>query len=59
MDCPNKHTCPLFPKLKVMSNFWKRLYCEGRFQKCERYKRLSRGEQVPWHMLPNGEKLAG
>lgn len=52
-------TCPLYPQFKVQSllNVWKITYCEGEFEKCERFKLSSCGEKVPATLLPNGKHL--
>lgn len=52
-------TCPLYPQFKVQSllNIWKISYCEGTFERCERFKLSSTGAKVPITLLPNGKSL--
>lgn len=38
-------------------NIWKISYCEGEFEKCERFKLSATGQKVPALMLPNGKHL--
>ncbi len=51
--------CALYPQFKVQSllNVWKVTYCEGDFEKCERYKLATAGGTVPLALLPNGKLL--
>lgn len=36
---------------------WQSFYCEGVFDRCERFKLLERGHGVPDRLLPNGKIL--
>jgi hypothetical protein len=58
--CPNARGCGLFPALSEsgLLRIWQINYCEATFDRCERYRRMHRGEEVPSTMLPNGETLA-
>ena len=44
--------------MKSSLKVWQTYYCEGAFDRCERYKRASRGLVVPQNLLPNGKELA-
>ena len=37
---------------------WKDNYCRGSYERCQRYKRLQRGEQVPRNLMPNGKIIS-
>jgi hypothetical protein len=52
-------SCPLYPQFKVQSllNIWKISYCEGDYEKCERFKLSACGSSVPITLLPNGKSL--
>jgi hypothetical protein len=58
--CPNARSCGLFPALSEsgLLRIWQINYCEATFDRCERYRRMQRGDEVPSTMLPNGETLA-
>lgn len=36
---------------------WQDNYCYGDNERCERYRRSSRGETVPKALMPNGKML--
>ena len=36
---------------------YQELYCQGKFENCERRKRRLAGAPVPANLLPNGAKL--
>lgn len=57
--CSHAEGCELFPKFGLRSSLrvWTAFYCEGQFEKCERYLRSGRGEPVPPTLLPNGKEL--
>ena len=59
MACPRISGCPLFPKFSMESSMrvWKTSYCEGTFQRCERYRLATGGATVPPNLLPNGKML--
>jgi hypothetical protein len=59
MACTRVEKCPLFAQFRMKSSLkvWQTYYCEGDFDRCERFKRASRGETVPPNLLPNGREL--
>ena len=59
--CPQMERCALYPlfQLRASLKTWQIRYCEGEFQKCERYRLVERHENVPANMLPNGKILPG
>lgn len=59
--CPNKPTCPMFPVFTNVSTLriWMDNYCDADFSKCARYQKMSRGEDVPRTLMPNGHILTG
>jgi hypothetical protein len=55
MPCPQLRACSL--ERHVAPNalrVWQSFYCEGCFERCERFKLASAGAQVPETLLPNG-----
>jgi hypothetical protein len=38
---------------------WQSFYCEGHYSRCERYKLVESGVEVPARLLPNGRLLDG
>jgi hypothetical protein len=36
---------------------WQLHYCSARYELCERYRRISKGRDVPPDLLPNGKTL--
>jgi hypothetical protein len=61
VSCPHKKGCALFPifTLTTTLKMWQIRYCDGDYDKCERYLRSTRGEAVADNLLPNGKLLAG
>ncbi len=59
MACPFLDKCPMFQKLKfdATKKLLINLYCQKDYQKCVRYIKRMKGEEVPDTLLPNGEKL--
>jgi hypothetical protein len=57
--CPRVVSCPLFAQFKVKSSLkvWQSFFCEGTFEKCERYKLVSEGKVCAPNLLPNGRLL--
>lgn len=57
--CPRVATCPLFAQFKVKSSLkvWQSFFCEGTYDRCERYKLAIQGKPVALHLLPNGRLL--
>lgn len=44
-------------KLAGMQGMWQALYCHGQYGRCERYRAICKGKDVPSHMLPDGKFL--
>jgi len=59
MACHRIPSCALFTTLKtsVALSVWTSLYCEGRFERCERLKLSQAGRPVPQNLLPNGRLI--
>jgi len=57
--CSHVSSCELFPKFGLRGSLkvWNTFYCEGQFERCERYQRALRGEPVSPNLLPNGKEL--
>ena len=57
--CSRVETCLLFKQFQMKSalNVWKSYYCEGDFNRCERWKLVAAGKPVPLSLLPNGRTL--
>ncbi len=45
--------------MKAALGVWRSFYCEGAFERCERYKLATAGVDVPARLLPNGKLLDG
>jgi hypothetical protein len=58
-SCLRVSTCPLFAQFKMKSSLtiWKTFYCEGDFNRCERYRLVLSKVPVPANLLPNGKLL--
>lgn len=58
-QCSHVSTCELFPKFGLRGSLkvWNTFYCQGQFERCERYQRALRGEPVSPCLLPNGKEL--
>lgn len=58
-DCPHLGGCPMFPLFNMQQalQIWKISYCTADFARCERFKRVGRGEPVADHMMPSGALL--
>jgi hypothetical protein len=58
-SCPRVVTCPLFAQFKVKSSLkvWQAFFCEGAFDRCERYQLAVQDRPVPLNLLPNGRLL--
>jgi hypothetical protein len=61
MSCARVATCPLFKAFSMRSSLkvWQSYYCEGTFERCERWKLVAAGKPVPAALLPNGRLLEG
>ena len=57
--CPRIGSCPLFKAFSVKSSLklWQSFFCEGAYERCERYKLVVEGKPVPLQLLPNGRTL--
>lgn len=57
--CPRVAACPLFAQFKVKASLgvWQAMFCDGGFERCERYRLAGQGRPVPVHLLPNGRLL--
>jgi hypothetical protein len=57
--CARVETCPLFKQFqtKAALRVWQSYYCEGDFNRCERWKLAAAGRPVPMSLLPNGRTL--
>ncbi len=53
--------CPLrrFEREGIIDNFYRKKYCEGEFEKCERYKAEEKGIPHSDYLLPDGKYLKG
>ncbi len=58
-SCPRVATCPLFKQFSMKSSLkvWQAYYCDGEFDRCERWKLVVANQQVPLNLLPNGRHL--
>lgn len=58
-QCSHVSSCELFPKFGLRGSLkvWHTFYCQGHFERCERYQRSLRGEPVSPNLLPNGKEL--
>jgi hypothetical protein len=59
--CERTPKCPLYAQFQVkeLLAFWKTQYCEAPdFERCQRYQRWKRGEEIPVNLLPSGGFLA-
>ncbi len=56
-ECPKLEDCPIFEKYSsdASRKIWVKSYCRDIYEKCERYQKMQRGEDVPITMLPSGE----
>lgn len=59
--CPHIERCSLRQSIgmKAALGVWQSFYCESGFARCERYKLVSAGVDVPARLLPNGRLLEG
>lgn len=57
--CSHVTSCELFPRFGLRGSLkvWVAFFCEGQFERCERYQRALRGEPVAPNLLPNGKEL--
>jgi hypothetical protein len=54
--CPELLQCGLHRNfsMKEALRVWQSFYCEGVYERCERYKLSAAGRAVPEKLLPNG-----
>jgi hypothetical protein len=54
--CPKLFDCGFHRSISMREalRVWQSFYCEGCFDRCERYKLASAGLVVPEKLLPNG-----
>lgn len=59
--CPKLFDCGFHLSISVKEalRVWQSFYCEGCFDRCERFKLVSAGLAVPEKLLPNGRLLRG
>lgn len=56
--CTYIEACPMFQYFRTSAKkVYMQSYCEGDFQRCERYKLRSSGQTVPKDLLPHGGSL--
>ena len=58
-SCARITTCPLFKAFSMKSSLkvWQAYYCEGDFNRCERWKLVSTGQLPALNLLPNGRTI--
>ena len=58
-SCARITTCPLFKAFSMKSSLkvWQAYYCEGDFNRCERWKLVSAGQVPALNLLPNGRTI--
>ena len=59
VPCPHSEFCPLYPRLRGGSQYWRDEYCEDdiRYTACARFKLLQDEQLVPATLMPNGTDL--
>lgn len=59
MGCPHERTCSLFQQRAIATSLpvWRAYYCDGGFDRCERYRLAEAGHEVSPSLLPNGRML--
>jgi hypothetical protein len=59
--CPQFERCVLPQSIgtKAALGVWQSFYCDGSYERCERYKLAASGAAVPPRLLPNGRLLDG
>jgi hypothetical protein len=57
--CPQSVSCGLQRSISMKEalRVWQSFYCDGVFQRCERFKLAAAGTAVPDKLLPNGRLL--
>jgi hypothetical protein len=61
MACARIGGCPMFKSFSIRSalRVWQLTYCEGDFERCERWTRSKAGLEVSPNLLPNGRMMPG
>lgn len=59
--CPRAESCPLVPLygLRGTLEVLRMTFCDGRYERCARYRASQLGHAVPANLLPNGRAFAG
>lgn len=59
MACLHKDSCELFRLIQGSGALaiWKKHYCDGDFQSCQRYQSALDGKKIPLNLLPNGTMI--
>jgi hypothetical protein len=54
--CPHIASCALTRNISMREalRVWQSFYCEGAFDRCERFKLATAGRAIPDRLLPNG-----
>jgi len=54
--CPQLFACGLHRNISMKEalRVWQSFYCESAFERCERFKLVAAGREVPEKLLPNG-----
>lgn len=57
--CARVQGCALFQQFSMKSSLrvWQTYYCEGDFNRCERWRHVAAGQPVAPNLLPNGRLL--
>jgi len=59
--CPHVERCLLRQAIGMQAalSVWQSFYCDGGYHRCERFKLVTSGLEVPARLLPNGKLLEG
>jgi hypothetical protein len=59
--CPHMERCSILQAIgmKAALGVWQSFYCDSGYSRCERYKLVNSGIDVPARLLPNGRLLEG
>lgn len=60
-SCKFRDRCPMFPVFnsKQVLAVYKALYCNGRFERCQRFQSAAQGLMPPADLLPDGDRMPG
>ncbi len=55
-SCPHHGVCGLHKSISMKEalRVWQSFYCDGIYDRCERFKLASAGSEIPERLLPNG-----